>query len=103
MLWFAMKRGQFKRTAKKDSVRQRRYNSSPTQKRRRAIRNEARRKAMKAGRVRKHDGKDIDHLDRRSLSYSSTRVVSRKTNRAKNSPLWKKRGKKKHAVRSGRK
>lgn len=84
-------KGQFKRGAKKRSVYQRKYNSKPTQKKRRAVRNAARKKAMKAGRVKKGDGKDIDHKDRRGLSYGSTQVLSKSKNRAKNSHFTKKR------------
>lgn len=84
------KRGQYKKGAKKDSVRQRRYNSQPEQKKRRAKRNKDRRKAAKAGRVKKGDGKEVDHLNRRSLS-GKTRVVSRSENRRKNSPLKRRR------------
>lgn len=58
------------------------------------MRNKARRKAIRAGRVKKGDGKDIDHLERYSLNPKRTRVVSRKKNRAKNSPLWKRRRRK---------
>lgn len=42
---------------------QAKYNSKPEQKKRRAQRNAARRKMMKAGKVRKGDGKDVAHLD----------------------------------------
>lgn len=66
---------------------QRKYNSKPLQKKRRATRNAARAKAMKAGRVHKGDGKDVDHGDRRRLTYGSTRVMSRSRNRRKNKPL----------------
>lgn len=37
------------------------YHSSPEQKKKRAMRNAARRKAEAAGKVSKGDGKDIDH------------------------------------------
>ena len=85
------KKGQYKSGAKARSVQQRKYNSSPVQKRRRAARNLARRKAIKSGRVKKGSSKDVDHKNRRTLSYSSTQVISRKKNRAKNSPLGLKR------------
>ena len=72
------------------------YHASPEAKKDRAARNKARRKAMKEGRVKKGDGKELDHkvpLSKGgSRSTSNTRVVSRKTNRsyardAKNRPL----------------
>ena len=42
---------------------QAKYNSKPEQKKRRAQRNAARAKMMKAGKVRKGDGKDVAHKD----------------------------------------
>jgi hypothetical protein len=42
---------------------QAKYNAKPEQKKRRAQRNAARRKMMKAGKVRKGDGKDVAHKD----------------------------------------
>jgi hypothetical protein len=42
---------------------QRKYNSKPEQKRRRAMRNKARAMMMKAGKVRKGDGRDVAHKD----------------------------------------
>lgn len=84
------KKGQYKKGAKARSIRQRKYNSRPEQKKRRAKRNLHRRKALKAGRVRKGDkSKELDHGDRRSLSYGSTRVISRRANRRKNGRLSK--------------
>jgi len=86
------KRGQFKRGAKKRSVQQRKFNSRPEQKKRRAKRNKHRAKAEKAGRVHKGDGKDIDHKNRKTLS-GKTSVMSKSKNRAKNSPLRRRRRK----------
>lgn len=60
------------------------YHASPMQKKRRADRNRARRKAEKEGRVRKGDGKEVDHLGSHRtgrLKNVKTRVVSRATNR----------------------
>lgn len=85
-------KGYRKPNAKPRSVRQRKYNSTTEQKKRRAARNKIRRSSNASGRTSKGDGKDIDHLDRRKLSPKKTRVVSRSKNRSKNSPL--KRGKK---------
>lgn len=42
---------------------QAKYNAKPKQKKRRAQRNAARRKMIKAGKVRKGDGKDVAHAD----------------------------------------
>lgn len=82
------KKGQTKAGAKPDSVRQRKYNSKPDQKRKRAMRNAARRKAIKEGKVTKGDGKDIDHKkklkDGGTNSKSNLRVRSKSANRADN-------------------
>jgi hypothetical protein len=80
------KRGEFKKGAKADSVRQRAYNSSETQKRRRAERNASRAKMERAGRVRKGDGKDVDHKNHNTGDQSSKNlgVMSRSRNRAMN-------------------
>lgn len=42
---------------------QAKYNSKPEQKKRRAQRNAARRKMIRAGKARKGDGKDVAHKD----------------------------------------
>ena len=62
------------------------YHGTEEQKRRRAQRNAARRKAMREGRVKKGDGKEVDHLGfnrRGKLNNSKVRVVSKKTNRSR--------------------
>lgn len=82
------KRGQYKKNAKPDSIRQRRYNSSPEQKKNRAKRNAARRQAMREGKVRKGDGKDIDHkkkiMNGGGNGKGNLRVRSKSDNRADN-------------------
>lgn len=80
------RRGEFKKGASKDSIRQRAYNSSEKQKKRRAERNSARRMLEKKGRVSKHDGKDIDHVNHNTKDKSSKnlKVVSKSKNRAMN-------------------
>jgi hypothetical protein len=82
------KRGEFKKNATADSVRQRKYNGSEEQKTRRAQRNGARAKMEKAGKVRKHDGKDVDHksMNTANNSTSNLRVQSQAKNRARNTP-----------------
>lgn len=60
------------------------YQGKPEQKKRRAQRNAARNAARKAGRVRKGDGKEVDHLGfnrKGKLNNKKTRVVSKRTNR----------------------
>lgn len=83
------KKGEFKQGAKPDSVRQRAYNSSPEQKKRRAQRNAARRKMEKAGKVHPHDGKDVDHKKHKARgklnnSDGNLRVLDKSKNRAMN-------------------
>lgn len=66
-----------------------RDHGTPTARKHRAMRNQARRDAVKAGQVRKGDGKEIDH--KKPLSKGggngkgNRRVVSRKVNRRKGS------------------
>lgn len=80
------KKGEYKKGAKPDSVRQRKYNGSEEQKKRRAQRNDARRKMEKAGKVRKGDGKDVDHKNMSTADNSkgNLRVQSKAKNRARN-------------------
>ena len=83
------KKGEFKKGATADSVRQRKFNSSEEQKKRRAQRNTARRRMEKAGKVSKGDGKDVDHKKHKARgkldnSPSNLRVMDKSKNRAKN-------------------
>ncbi len=61
-----------------------RYHAKPKQIRRRAQRNKARAKMVKAGKVRKGDGKDVDHKNRNTADNRSKnlRVVSKSKNRS---------------------
>ena len=68
------------------------YHSKPEQKKRRAQRNKARRQAVKDGRAKKGDGKDVDHPTRNTAS-KKTRVVSKKTNRSHGGKVGNKAGK----------
>lgn len=80
------KKNQFDPNASADSKRQRKYNSKPSSKKDRASRNAARSEAMKQGKVRKGDGKDIDHKDSnpRNNKKGNTQVMDRSKNRAMN-------------------
>jgi hypothetical protein len=80
------KKGEFKKGAKADSIRQRAYNSSPEQKKRRAERNHARAIMERKGSVRKGDGKDVDHRNHNTSDKSSKNlsVMSKSKNRAMN-------------------
>lgn len=61
------------------------YGARPEQKKKRAMRNAARRELMREGLVHKGDGKDVDHKrmlkDGGSNARSNLRVVSEKKNR----------------------
>jgi len=63
----------------------REYQGTPEQIKRRAGRVTARRKMEAAGKVRKGDGKDVDHRNHntRDNRASNLRVMSRSANRAK--------------------
>ena len=60
------------------------YHAKPTQKKRRAQRNAARSKMTKVGKVRKGDGKDVDHRDRNTANNSrkNLRVLPKSKNRS---------------------
>ena len=63
----------------------REYHAKPGQKKNRASRNAARHSLMASGRVRKGDGKDVDHKNGnpRDNRRSNLSVMSRSTNRSK--------------------
>lgn len=61
------------------------YQGTEEQKKKRAKRNAARRKAEKAGKVRKGDGKDVAHkkaMDKGGKNSDGTRVESKSRNRS---------------------
>ncbi len=60
------------------------YHSKPKQKKRRAQRNKSRRIMMRKGKVRKGDGKDVDHKNHRTsdTSAKNLRVMSKHKNRS---------------------
>ena len=83
------KLGQYKKGAKPASVAKRKYNQQPEQKARRAQRNAARREMEREGKVRKGDGKDVDHVKHKARgkldnSKGNLRVMDKSKNRAKN-------------------
>ena len=61
------------------------YHAKPEQKKNRASRNKARTLLSSTGRVRKGDGKDVDHRDGnpRNNSKSNLSVMSKRRNRSK--------------------
>jgi hypothetical protein len=64
------------------------FHGKPEQKKRRAQRNKDRAKAEDQGRVRKGDGKEVDHVNptKKGSLGKKTRVVSRETNRKRGHP-----------------
>lgn len=62
------------------------YQGKPEQIKRRAQRNKARKTAEKQGKVKKGDGKEVDHLGsnrKGKLDNSKVKVVSKKKNRSR--------------------
>lgn len=80
------KRGEFKKNATADSIRQRAYNSKESSKKDRASRNSARAEAVKSGKASRGDGKDVDHKNSnpRDNKKGNTQVISASKNRAMN-------------------
>lgn len=78
-----------KRHKNHNYVKENAWEDTPAQVARRVARNRARRKAMKAGKVRKGDGKELDHIGFHrtgSLDRVPTKVVSRRANRKRQPP-----------------
>ena len=90
-------KGEFKKGAKPESIRKRKFNSQPEQKKRRAERNHSRAIMERAGKVKKGDGKDVDHKNHNTgdKSMKNLSVMNKSANRAKNQydPRLKKKGK----------
>ena len=72
-----------KKPKKRDYKREQKYDSQPQVKKKRANRNLARRRAMRAGLVRKGDGKDVHHVGGNAMNRNGrTRVISASANRS---------------------
>ena len=74
---------------KRNYAKENAWEDTPEQVARRVARNRARRKAMRAGKVKKGDGKELDHVGfhrRGSLDHVPTKVVSRHKNRIRQPP-----------------
>lgn len=80
------KKGEFKSGAKEESIRKRKFNSQPEQKKRRAERNHSRAIMERAGKVSKGDGKDVDHKNHNTSDKSAKNlgVMDKRKNRALN-------------------
>ena len=83
-------------TTVRNYKKEQRYDSKPVVKKKRANRNLARRRAMKAGLVRKGDGKDVHHVGGNALNKNSkikvmpaskNRSYTRTRNARKRNPL----------------
>lgn len=75
--------------SKRNYAKETAYENTPAQVKRREARNKARRKAMKAGKVHKHDGLEVDHLGfhrKGSLDKVPTKVVTKHANRIRQPP-----------------
>jgi hypothetical protein len=78
------KKGHFKANAKPRSIKQRKYNSRPEQKKRRAQRNGARKAAERIHGKKALQGKEVDHpgsSKKGSLNNAKTRILSKRKNR----------------------
>lgn len=69
---------------KKKAAYDKKYGASPEQKKNRAKRNSARATMVKAGKVTKGDGKDVDHKKPLSKGGSNKRSNLRVTSKSKN-------------------
>lgn len=68
---------------KRNYKKEQKYDSQPHVKKKRANRNLARRRAMRAGLVSKGDGKDVHHVNGNALDKNGkTKVVSASQNRS---------------------
>jgi hypothetical protein len=67
------------------------YHAKPQQKKERASRNAARRELMAEGRVKKGDGREVDHIDSnpRNNSRKNLRVRSASANRKDHGRIYK--------------
>lgn len=83
--WYTDVNGKQKRTAAGIAHEYSKFQSSDKAKKDRAARNNARRSAIRSGRAKVGDGREIDHKNSnpRDNSASNLRVVSRTTNRSK--------------------
>lgn len=79
----APKRPSAKPAPKRNYKKEQAYDSQPHVKKKRANRNLARRRAMRAGLVQKGDGKDVHHVNGNALKKNgATKVVAASKNRS---------------------
>ena len=70
------------------------YQGKPEQKKRRASRNAARAKAVKSGKVRKGDGKDVDHKNGNPKDNRSSNLTTQSKSKNRSYARTKSAGKK---------
>jgi ribosome maturation factor RimP len=80
----------YKRNYKQEA----KYHASPEQKKKRASRNAARAKLMKAGKVKKGDGKDVDHRNGNPKDNKKSNLAVKSKSANRSFPRNKKAGKK---------
>ena len=87
MLWLGRNQRKTPTMAKRNYKKEAAWEDAPKQVAMRVLRNKARRQLEKAGRVKKGDGKEVDHKKMLALggtgAAQNLRVVSLKTNRKK--------------------
>lgn len=94
--WYTTSSGKRKRTARGLKRQYELWDGTEEGKAKRAARNSARRSAIRSGRAKKGDGKDVHHSDSNPLNNSSSnlRVIPRSSNRGKKGEGPRKRGSK---------
>ena len=80
----------YKRNYKQEA----KYHASPEQKKKRASRNAARAKLLKAGKVKKGDGKDVDHRNGNPKDNKKSNLAVKSKSANRSFPRNKKAGKK---------
>ena len=78
----------------KRNYKQEANTDSPLRKKKRAMRNKARRVALKAGLVKKGDGKDVDHKDGNAMNNKRSNLSVKSASKNRSYPRTKSAGKK---------
>ena len=79
---------------KRDYKQEAKYHATPEQKKKRASRNAARAKLLKAGKVKKGDGKDVDHRNGNPKDNKKSNLAVKSKSANRSFPRNKKAGKK---------
>ena len=78
----------------KRNYKQENSNDSPLRKKKRAMRNKARRVAIKAGLVKRGDGKDVDHRDGNAMNNKRSNLSVKSASKNRSFPRTKSAAKK---------